>query len=327
MPALLPKHLAFATKTQAAAILALAAIHTTALVAVLCLESRHLMAVATWASPFLYCQLGLLAWWACLRGPRRFRRAIVSLLVLALLIALASRTAILGAVAGHGDGEWVHSSSSPWDDINWHIYFGSIGGFLTIDAPFILIAFVTLQWLLPYELTHPRAQSDALASSDWRFGIRDVFAAAAAIAAVGGLIAWLQPYPTWLQEYGYNAFMRAPSSGLLQLPGILTVVLATWFSARFLLEPTISPRCLYNLVLIAGINGAINVIVQDAIAWAVLGRPEAILVPYFAWLNLRSTFFDWIILASSFFLLRIAGFRITRVGSRFLLRDPAPERA
>ena len=154
MVSLPPKHVLSISKKESAAILALASIHVCAVAAVVFGESRFPQLVGNLAMPFLYCQLGLLAWWSCLAGPRRFWRIVLSLIMLALLIALASRRMIIEAGISFEGGEWISSPNRPWNQFDWLGYFTLIGGSLTLTAPFSFAAFVILGWIVPCKMTH-----------------------------------------------------------------------------------------------------------------------------------------------------------------------------
>ena len=323
MAPLLPKHLLSTSKKETAAIVALWSIHACAVMVVDngdregYLRSRDYL-----TTPFLSCQLGLLAWWACLTGPRRFWRVILSVTMFGLLIAFALRQMIptLRYVHEASDGAFT-----PNEQLLWIFYFGYESGFVTLTAPFVFAFLAVIGWLVPCKMTRQRHQSDATDSgppdrvlSEWQFGVGDLLAGTAAIAAVTGLIAWIQPYPTWILEYGYYAVVHTWGLGLFLIPLVLTVVPATWFSGYFLLAQTIRPRYLAILVLLATMNCVPNVLINDVIAPVAYGMGESVLVPSDIGAMIGITFLHWIILGSSFFLLRMAGFRITRARSRVL---------
>ena len=153
--------------------------------------------------------------------------------------------------------------------------------------------------------------------SDWQFGVRDVLAATAAIAAVTGLIAWIQPYPFWILEFGKSAVVHTGTYGVLLITHIVTIVPGAWFSGYLFLRETIRLRDLIILVLLAATDSMIKVLTTGGLCWMVHGVPVSIVLDIVRPL-LESTLLCWAILAISFLLLRMAGFRITRARSRVL---------
>jgi len=325
MPPLLPKHLLSTGKKEAAGILAFGAIHTGLLILVVFWGEES--SCYTFENPFLFCQLGLLAWWACLKGPRRFWRIVLSVALAASLFALASREYILAASQPSQGWSWLSLfwDAEPWDEWGWGFYFISTGGLLPVTAPFIFLALVILGWVVPCTMTRRHGRPDAPAAGPpdralnaWQFGIGDLLALTVAIAAVTGLVAWVQPYPTWILECEYNAVVYAGTKG--EIITIVTITLGTWFSGYFLLGQTIRPRHLAILVLLGAINIVLSVLSNDVLGLMSLGTRELTLKLWYVKEAAKWTLICWIILGSSFYLLRIAGFRITRARSRLLRR-------
>lgn len=333
MASLLPKQLRSIGETETAAILALWSLHVCAALVVDNWESAwHSQFRDYLPTSFLFCQLGLLAWWACLAGPRRFWRVILSLTMFVLLIAFASRHVItaLRYIYEVHDLEasgLVFSPYEHWNELDWGVYLSSDASYLTITAPFIFAAFAILGWIVPCKLIRRHRGPDGTADgppkhvlSEWQFGVRDLFGGTAAVAAVMGLICWLQPYPTWIIDYGRSAGMYPPVARALHIPYIITVVLGTWVTGYFFLGRSICRRSLTILILLVVSVGTLYPLLYSLILPVVVGVSRWELDPMTFGLMLGSTFLDWIILGGSFLLLRMAGFRITRARSRILRR-------
>jgi hypothetical protein len=331
MAPLLPRRLLRGRKTEAAAIVALVAIHAGLLIVVVFWGEESAELFDTLTNPFLFCQFGLLAWWACLKGPRLFWRVILSVVLAASLIALASREYVLEEARPNQGWSWLFWDAKPWDDWGWAFYFISTGGLLMVTAPFILVAFVILGWIVPCGMTHQRRRSDATASgppahalSDWQFGVGDMLAGTAAIAALTGFIVWTQPYPTWILDCAKNAVVIPRTYGwgvpCMFIPSIITVILATWFTGYFLLGRTVHRRHLVILAMLALADGVLSLLTTYSINHLAFPEENVPLAPSDAVEWIGTVLLHWLILASSFFLLRIAGFRITRARSRVLRR-------
>ncbi len=337
MANLLPKYLLSAGNRETAAILALWSVHAAASVAADGLGSTAYSLGATALSQLcycvgtslLFCQLGLLAWWASLAGPRRFWRVVLSLFMLGLLIVFASRGEIariqrIYEFQGLESAGLEFSPYERWSEFDWVFFSFSDSFRLANTAPAVLVAFLFLSSVLPCRLVHQGRKRDGTdhdppdqALSDWQFGVRDLLAATAAVAAVLGLVAWLQPYPTWIVDYVKSAGIYHP----YLLPYSITIVLATWFIGYFLLGRTICRRNLIILALLAVAVGTLWVLLDILVVLAVLGVSNwRVISPMNVALMFGRTFVDCTILAVSFILLRIAGFRISRAPSRILRR-------